>query len=732
MLKKIICLICAMLITSAFSIVSYGSEGAYTVNKVNYTYDDGSYAYAIVGGKTVQITAEITKNTSDNIPFVMFVVLYHNNNTLVGLQKSEAVTLQKGETMTLTVDYKLPSDVNSQNNYLKLLCWDGDSLPVIHSKLNWQEKTLEVKNTQIEETVHLTVKNKKRQTFKGAGTSYNSATMFQHDEGLEDLTKELFTSEGLGFNVLRLWGELISTSVSYDYETKELEFREGGKSFRRLYVDSGLIEKVERFTDDKAKIILTPATSLPAVFRESSATNVVLNEKNVIQTYKAGNETSVLYDIKSGGSIIFGGCNSDKTHTTVWVDVASKYGGKITLYNADNDKKLTDIEIKPTGGNDIFRTQGVAKKTAMSGVKNLRVQFEGNDADFGSIKEIVIDGNTIIKTSKIPQYAEMVADYVSILKADYNINIDYLTVFNEPLFHFTPEQLRTVVKEMRKALDKKGLANVKILADEWAEIDEFTLYAWEELLKDKEALDAIDGLSFHSYTTNSIGYYKNVEEIFKKAGKEIWMTESSDTDVLSTVPYGDIIQGSNQASRMLNDLNNYVEYWIHFLGTSNGKLGGGANATFLAGTDSSKEQKAYTRNGTYHYYNQILNAFDYGSVFRYCTTQEYGDMSRPRGKKPAINAAFVQNPDGSYAMGIANSTNERIISQGWGKQNENLRSIKQNVEIYIEELAGKTVEFEVVRSGKDGFSLSEGTVKAINGKLNITLSDCELVTLRSK
>ena len=92
MLKKIISLICAMLITSAFSIVSYGSEGAYTVNKVNYTYDDGSYAYAIVGGKTVQITAEITKNTSDNIPFVMFVVLYHNNNTLVGCRHIQLFT----------------------------------------------------------------------------------------------------------------------------------------------------------------------------------------------------------------------------------------------------------------------------------------------------------------------------------------------------------------------------------------------------------------------------------------------------------------------------------------------------------------------------------------------------------------------------------------------------------------------------------------------------------------
>jgi len=732
-MKKILTFM--MLLAMIFNLSVFdvtADESAYSIDNIKYTYDN-THAYALTAGKTLTITADVTKNTNEDVSVQLIAALYKIDGSMMGMKMSETVTLKKDEMKNISFEYPLPSGVNSRNNHIKVYCVSGSENPVRYDVPKWQAGRFEALPQIIEETTHITVHDVERQTFKGMGVSDNIETIYPNEEGHEEATRLLYSDKEMGFNLYRLWGSLAPVAFDYNPENYEVNILEGLRSFKRNYVDSGMIEKVERYTNNKAKIFLTPSGNIGPEFCEKYPFNIKMNTGNALQIKGAYINKDAFVNIKDGAEIICGDFDVRGTLQYIGVNVASKYGGEMAVYNADNSKKLASFKIEPTGGDDIYKLQYFARGIAVTNVKKFKIQFMGNTDTFGGVKEIVIDGSERIKTSKIPDYALLIANYIKALKTELNVNIDYVTSFNEPLFDFTPEQLRLSVKELRKALDKNGLKNVKILADDWAEIDELTIYAWKELLEDKEALDAIAGLSFHSYATASMGYYEDVINIFKASGKEIWMTESSTTEVLTAVPDGNLVQASTQASRLVNDLNNYVEYWIHFLGQRQVGVGGGQNSTFLTGTDSYNEKKQVTTNGVYDYYKQILDAFEYGAVFRYCTSTEYGDMSRPRGKKTPVNVMYAENTDGTYALAAINSSERRLTPQGWGKQNDHAFAITENLEIYIEELASvPKVEFDIYRSGKDGINVHEGTVNAVNGRLNLSLSEYDLVTLRSK
>ena len=733
-MKKILTFILSLiLMLNLCTFAALAEETAYSIDNIKYTYD-GTHAYAVTAKKTLTITADVTKNTNENASVMLIAALYKVDGSMMGMKKSKSFTLSKGETKNISLEYTLPSGVNSRNNHIRVYCVSGGDSPVIYDVPAWQSEQFAEVPKIIEETTHITVHNEKRQTFKGMGVSDNIETIYPNEEGHEEATRLLYSQNEMGFNLYRLWGSLSPVSFDYNPQTYEVSILEGLRSFKRNYVDSGMIEKVEKHTNNNAQLFLTPSGDFGPEFREKSALNIELNVNNALQVKNVDINGDAFTNIKNGAEIIYGDLNNVRgTLKYIAVNVASKDGGEMAIYNADTSKKLASFKIEPTGGDNIYKMQYFSRDFAATNVTKVKVEFTGNTDIFGGIKEVVIDGREKVKTSKIPDYALLLSNYIKALKTELNVNIDYVTTFNEPLFKFTPEQLRYCVKELRKALDKNGLQNVKILADDWAEIDELTIYAWKELLADKEALDAIAGVSFHSYATASPGYYEDAIEIFKAAGKEVWMTESSTTEVLTADINGNLIQASEQASRVINDLNHNVEYWIHFLGQRQSSVGGGQNSTFLTGTDSYKENKNVTTNGVYDYYRQIRGAFEYGAVFRYCTSTEYGDMSRPRGKKTPVNVTYAQNTDGTYALAAINSSEERLTPEGWAKQNDHLYAITENLEIYIEELASiPKVEFDIYRSGKGGINVYEGTVTAVNGRLNLTLSTHDLVTLRSK
>lgn len=326
----------------------------------------------------------------------------------------------------------------------------------------------------------------------------------------------------------------------------------------------------------------------------------------------------------------------------------------------------------------------------------------------------------------VEQYADNVAELILWAKQRHGITIEFTGIANEP-GDWPHTMVRDGIVFLRRALDKRGLESVAIVAPDYSGAKGKAKECIDTLKADSKAWNATHGISTHSYNE---ALTKSFSDYVVGNGKEYWQTEASE---VPNIPYEDYFMPTVMA-RFLNDLNHRASYWLYFVG-------------FFAKSDRPQALIYYDRHSgenkihwTYKTIKQLGEALQQGAVTRYVTTSlkqkgDEPDMTYNYGQKPAINAAAARNPDGSWFLAVVNDTGipseHYLVQKGASKW---YPAMSYDVVFKVEELASKgDIQFRMSRSGKKNHDpAAEGTVLMSNGKIIINdLAPWDFVTLVS-
>jgi O-glycosyl hydrolase len=348
-----------------------------------------------------------------------------------------------------------------------------------------------------------------------------------------------------------------------------------------------------------------------------------------------------------------------------------------------------------------------------------------------------------LKASEADNYAAALAEFIARIKAETGITLEATGVQNEPNIHeyIAPALMVQVVKSLRRELDARGLQSVKIIAPEFASSDGVFYEQVDALKADAEAWKATHAVSSHSYNmaaTDDIA--RRIEAKNGSNEKEYWMTEASENG--SEEP-GNEFRAASLAARFLNDMNHRVTQWMHFIGFEIADPRDNATRIIAYNADRPAPLKP-TVFQKYYTYRQLSGAFDVGATFRDSQSSLDGDMTWTYGQKPRLTASAAQNPDGSWAMGLANYTAGSFLGvQGWSDDKWNKEqggytpAQRFRVTIDIAELKGRArpLLFAVQRTGGGQKGEMNGGqrefVTARNGRVEVAVASLEVVTLRS-
>lgn len=384
--------------------------------------------------------------------------------------------------------------------------------------------------------------------------------------------------------------------------------------------------------------------------------------------------------------------------------------------------QMTDLVYGSLGG-EVLRAW-VPTGAAVS-VQSMKTDFYARFIDSGLLTAVRQRGvNTILlapargesaPTEPLTEYAARLAQFILEVQAERGIRVPVTGIANEP-GSWSPQQIADTVKFLRRELNARGLADVKIIAPEHASNDTAFDQRVDAIAADTEAWAGLTGIAAHSYNMAA-----RSQSAARKSTKEFWITESAATGLENPELENDGL-ACDLAAKFLNDMNHSVDYWIHFIGFANG---GSDSATKLMVYDSTSQ--SVLMHLKFHYFQQLLGTFDHGCVFRECRNGSNSDMTYTYGQKPAVNAAAGINPDGSWGIGIVNNTTgvTTSISQTYP-------STDYNVTLNVVDLVSvPSLTCTVFRSRAGQHFVNSGTITLINGSGIIPLASKELVCLRS-
>ena len=265
-------------------------------------------------------------------------------------------------------------------------------------------------------------------------------------------------------------------------------------------------------------------------------------------------------------------------------------------------------------------------------------------------------------------------------------------------------------------MDSEGQSSVAILAPETANADTWYTQCIQAIKNNDKAWGSIQGLAVHSYFNSPL---EEQAQIILGTGKQYWMTESSTNGVDS--PSNDAI-AADQLGRFLNDLNHGVDHWIFFIGYYSQPYG-----SSHPDQDGATKLMVYYMGDNqliihlkYWYFKNVMNTFDYGSIFRHSTSDVDGEMNA---QKAGLVAAAAQNPDKSWTIGLVNQSGlKRRPSQD-----------TYTADVYVEELQNAgPLHFKGQSSTASDHYLNIGSYTMVNGHLTINVKPLELITLRSQ
>lgn len=337
-------------------------------------------------------------------------------------------------------------------------------------------------------------------------------------------------------------------------------------------------------------------------------------------------------------------------------------------------------------------------------------------------------------------YAERVAQAVYLLRQiPYNVRVNAVSIANEPspsvqnkpgvpvmypdgTPSWTPTFTADVVKAIRRELDERGLFDVRIIAADSSSPQAMQGMA-DAIYNDPEAWKSLDATSCHNYEMLT-----PEKQVLRKRDKEWWMTE------FSVSSSGEAAENEDKAvaplARFLQALNHGVERWLFQQGFNAvadlSSTTGTPGAYLMAYDNATSSVVVFLR---YYYFKQALSTFDLGATFRKVTSGTEGDMyvaNTVSGTIPAINTAAAVNPDGSWGVGIINTTGAVHGNDIYHP------STTYNVTVTVQELASTgSKAFTIYRSKANTHFVNSGTVTFTNGVGSVTIAPKELVCLRS-
>jgi hypothetical protein len=344
-------------------------------------------------------------------------------------------------------------------------------------------------------------------------------------------------------------------------------------------------------------------------------------------------------------------------------------------------------------------------------------------------------GKLIVRSESLNDYVAILAELILRARMDDNIKINYVGLQNEPGANnpFRPEDFPPAVKYLRKALDKRGLSDVKIIAPESSGVSGNFFKTLDLLQEDKEAWEAIDVIAAHSY---DMAANERLENIIQKTGKAFWMTEASNA------PPDDSRAASTVTGLCLNDLNHLVNRWMWFIGYSHytpTSDGGGTGPRMIQFWNNKGKTFRYECLLKYYYFQALSHTFDVGAVFRKSISLNEGRMTWPSKTKPPprVTLASARNPDGSWGIAALNYTTgphtPPDINPEWkwprspGHPEEEFE-----VTVVIEELADKdNVRFVLKECSDTLKNVKMGEVSMKKGSLTFKIKPMHLIVLRS-
>ena len=340
------------------------------------------------------------------------------------------------------------------------------------------------------------------------------------------------------------------------------------------------------------------------------------------------------------------------------------------------------------------------------------------------------DGHGLIKAESIPDYAALLAGFIRVFRDQTGILINHCGVLNEPNdrpIKLSDAQWPMMIKELRKALDARGLQTVGIVAPESANCGADAYAVVDAIKADPEAWRDLEGVATHSYNNAA-----REEMAQRTLGKRYWITEAGGiTDADEDAQDG--LQAASAASRFLNDVNHRVTDWQFFIGAEQADPRG--NTGRVIKYDPMPYRPTILQK--YFYLKQLSATFPLGSVFRHSVSGLEGEMDYTYGKKPRLNAAIAKRPDGTWGVGLSDYTSTTFQNtddpKDFSLHNSGYAAVPLQVTLYIAELTKvKSLRFTVYHSTATVSDQPNGVVVMHYGTVIVPVQPLELVTLVSR
>ena len=345
------------------------------------------------------------------------------------------------------------------------------------------------------------------------------------------------------------------------------------------------------------------------------------------------------------------------------------------------------------------------------------------------IPDYMNDGKGWIRQEAIADFAGLLADFIKDFKRETGILINVAGILNEPNdrpIRFHDAQWPVMIRELRRALDGRGLRAVKIIAPESANCGEDAYAVVDAIRADPLAWKALDGIATHSYNNAA------TPEMMRRAvGKAYWITEAGGLEDADE-DAGDAVQAASITARLLNDLNHGVTHWQFFIGAEQADPRGNTGRVLkfdLAPYKLTVLQK-------YWYLKSVSDAIGIGAVMRHSVSDLEGEMTYTYGKKPRVNVAAAKNADGTWGVGVTNFTSDYFTdpkTDKWRREQGGAAAETFDVTIKIAELANvDAVTFAARRSNSGVNTVPIAPVVMRHGILtlhNVGPLDC--IALRS-
>ena len=341
-------------------------------------------------------------------------------------------------------------------------------------------------------------------------------------------------------------------------------------------------------------------------------------------------------------------------------------------------------------------------------------------------------------------YARMIANMVYDLYTELGIKISFVATSDEPDFGtMAVEQLASVIKSLRKYLDKMGLKTVKIIS---CETTNFAPSWYKYLRSDKECWDSLAGFSGHDFTTGNVS--EKLADMAFADGKYVLSTSSGILDEVTVA--ADCLEYSEDGTPIINDYFTAVRNMSSYLNDINMCLG--AYVSWLPMTDirsfADLDSRApnfyhifYNPGGqqlgeslvisaNFNYYAQAIQTIQPGAAIFPCSTDKDGRMSGSF-TDCRMNASAGINKDGTWGINILNKT-DSIFGYNYDFKTIPAETITVNLDIVG--LYGSGIQiFDIFSCATDGTAQEVvGQMTLVNGRGYVEVYPFEMVSLRSK